>query len=413
MKVKVVEKRAGINEKGIVSIDPAASRIAMIQMLIPLGLEAVKDTLLAEVERLAGQKHARGYEGQRWGTNAGSVYLGEQKVHIEVPRVQSKAAGRAMALSSYKALQDPQVIDEMVLSRVINGLSQRKYEAAAIEVPETFGIKRSSVSRRFIRATAKKLKRLLERDLSGTDIIAIFIDGKRFAEYGMIVALGITLEGQKIVLGFIESASENGEVCQDFLEGLKTRGLRSDQEILFIIDGSKGMKKAIEAVFGERGVIQRCQWHKRENVVSYLPKRHQKSLRNKLQAAYSEATYSEAKAALAGIRKELSFLNESAVASLDEGFEETLTLHRLGVFQELGRSFKTTNCIESLNSRLEAYTHRVCYWKNSHQRQRWVASALLEIEPTLNRIRGYQHLKQLRVVMKRLTQERMNLALAA
>lgn len=413
MKAKVIENGKRINHKGIVSIDPAASRIAMIQMLIPLGLEAVKQTLLADVERLAGQKHSRGNEGQRWGKNAGSVYLGEQKVHMEVPRVRSKTSGKAMALSSYKALQDPKIIDEMVLARVMNGLSQRKYEVAALQVPETFGIKKSSVSRKFIRSTAKRLKTLLERDLRGVDIVAIFMDGKRFAEYGIIVALGITLEGQKIVLGFIESASENGEVCWDFLEGLKARGLRSDQEMLFIIDGSKGMKKAIEAVFGDQGIIQRCQWHKRENVVSYLPKRHQKSMRGKLQTAYGEATYAEAKASLLCIRKELSLLNESAVASLDEGFEETLTLHRLGVFQALGRSFKTTNCIESLNSRLEAYTHRVCYWKNSNQRQRWVASALLEIEPSLNRVRGYQHLEKLRIAMKRLTQERLDLACAA
>lgn len=413
MKVKVVENGKRINHKGITSMDPAASRIAMIQMLIPLGLEAVKETLLAEVERLAGAKHARGHEGQRWGKNAGSVYLGEQKVHMEVPRVRSKRSGKGMPLTSYQALQDPRIIDEMVLSRVMNGLSQRKYEVAALQVPETFGIKKSSVSRRFIRSTAKKLKTLLERDLSGEDIVAIFIDGKRFAEYGMIVALGISLGGKKIVLGFIESATENGEVCRDFLEGLKARGLRGDHEILFIIDGSKGMKKAIEEVFGDRSVIQRCQWHKRENVVSYLPKRHQASMRRKLQDAYGEATYSEARKALLGIRKELSLLNESAVTSLDEGFEETLTLHRLGLFPELGRSFKTTNCIESLNSRLEAYTHRVCYWKNSHQRQRWVASALLEIEPTLNRVSGYQHLKPLRIAMKRLTEERVNLAQAA
>lgn len=150
----------------------------------------------------------------------------------------------------------------------------------------------------------------------------------------------------------------------------------------------------------------RCQWHKRENVVAYLPKEQQDLFRKKLQNAYQEKTYDKAKKKLGLIRKELSLLNQSAVSSLDEGLEETLTLHRLGVFDVLGASLKTTNCIESLNSQLERYTHRVTYWKNSSQRQRWVATALLEIEPNLRKIRGYKHLHQLRLAMEKKEHEK-------
>ena len=111
-------------------------------------------------------------------------------------------------------------------------------------------------------------------------------------------------------------------------------------------------------------------------------------------------SYEKAKARLSAIRKELSLVNESAVASLDEGLEETLTLHKLGMFGQLGRSFKTTNCLESVNRQLGMYTGRVCRWRNSNMRQRWVAAALMEIEPRLRKVSGYKHLPELREIMK-------------
>ena len=178
------------------------------------------------------------------------------------------------------------------------------------------------------------------------------------------------------------------------------QGLPVDEEILFIIDGAKGLRKGIKSVFGAKAVIQRCQWHKRENIMSYLPKTHKSRMRRKLQKAYECPTYKEAKSALIVIGKELKLMNESAYRSLEEGLEETLTLHRIDMFTELGRSFKTTNCIESFNRQLEIYTGRVSYWKNSNQRQRWLATAVLEIEPRLNKVQGHKYLSQLREVMK-------------
>ena len=375
------------------------SRLAMIQMLIPLGLGEVEKELQAEVKALVGERHVRGSERTRWGRNDGSVYLGDQKVAIRVPRVRHKGLNQEVQLESYERLQSPQVIDDIVLRRVINGIAQGKYEKAAIEVPETFGIKKTAVCRRFIRASGKKLREFLERDLSSHDIVAIFMDGKTFAENSIVIALGITMDGDKILLGFVETNTENHKVCRQFINGMKDRGLNTESEILFVIDGGKGLYKGIKEVLGEKAVIQRCQWHKREDVLEYLSLEKRSYFRRKLQTAYELPTYEKAKHRLQSIRKELMLINQSAVNSLDEGFEETLTLHRLGLFPKLGRSFKTTNCLENVNKQLARYTDRVDHWHNSNQRQRWVGTAMAEIEPGLNKVQGYKFLGELRRAM--------------
>lgn len=378
------------------------SRLAMIQALIPLGLRAVEEELQWEVTGLVGGERGARSAGniKRWGANPGSVFVGDQKLKINVPRARDLKRNQEVPLKSYERLQSPAHVDEVALSRVINGISQGKYARAAEHIPETFGIAKSSISRKFIRASSRKLAEFKNRDLSSYDIVAIFIDGKCFAENEMVIALGVTVDGDKVLLGFIETSTENYAVCRDFLNSLKDRGLNLEQEILFIIDGGKGIHKGIVKVMGERAVIARCQWHKRENIVDYLSKERRDDFRGKLQEAYEQPTYDLAKKALLAVRQELKSINQSAVNSLDEGFEETLTLHRLGLFEKLGKSFKTTNCIENVNKQLEVYTGRVDCWQNSDQRQRWVATALLEIEPRLNRVMGHEHLKELRTVMK-------------
>ena len=192
----------------------------------------------------------------------------------------------------------------------------------------------------------------------------------------------------------------NEPVCAAFLRELVERGLRYQLGLLCVIDGAKGLRKALQTVFGSHAVVQRCQWHKRENVVAYLPKGHQAAWRRKLQQAYERPSYAEAKAALLRCRQELRLLNESAVASLDEGFEETLTLHRLGVFGVLGTSLKTTNCLESINALVGQRTDKVDHWRTSDQKQRWLAAALVDIEPRLRRIKGYRSLPLLRAALQ-------------
>jgi putative transposase len=402
---KVYMNARRINSKAQCAIDELErdmrfeSRMQMIQQLIPIGLRAAAAELQQEVVDLVGERYSRGGKLKRWGENPGSVFLGDQKVETPVPRVRNLTTRTEVQLKSYERLQSPQLVDDMALLRVINGMSQRDYERAAIAVPETFGIKKTSVCRRFIRASGKKLKEFMERDLSQHDIVAIFIDGKWFAENEIVIALGVTVDGNKVLLGFVETSTENHKVCKQFLLSLQDRGLNLDREILFVVDGGKGLHKGVREVMGDKAVIQRCQWHKRENVVSYLDKENQDIFRRKLQAAYELPSYEKAKTRMEAIKRELRLINQSAVASLEEGLEETLTLHRLGMFTKLGTSFKTTNCIENVNKRLATKTDRVDRWQNSNQRQRWVATAMLEIESGLRKVKGHESLSELRVAM--------------
>ena len=167
--------------------------------------------------------------------------------------------------------------------------------------------------------------------------------------------------------------------------------------LLVVIDGGKGLYKS---VLKGHACVQRCQYHKRQNVVSYLPKSEQARIRRKMEAAYGKPTYAAAKAALDALKPGLKLMNQSALSSLEKGFEETLTLHRLGLMPMLKDSFRTTNCIENVNSLLAQLTHNVRRWTNSSQRHRWVATARLDIEPRLRRVRGFHHLPMLRKAMQ-------------
>ena len=409
MKKKLSKKERRINErfnvlKAVMSPEEMEfeNRMRAIQMCIPVAMEQARAELEGEWATLVGKRYERGKEMGPWGENQGSVFIGDQKVKMMIPRVRKRKTNEEVPLKSHERLQHPGVIDMVALSRVLNGISHKNYEKAVIAIPETFGIKRGSISKKFIRASGKKLREFIERDLSVYDIVAIFIDGKTFAKTDMIIALGITLDGKKIPLGFIEANTENHKVCRDFLRDLIDRGLRTENEILFIIDGAKGIYKGITDVLKEKALIQRCQWHKRENVLAYLDKQNQEIFRRRLQAAYDQPTEEKAKEKLGQIKRDLQNINISAVKSLEEGLEETLTLHRLGMFSKLGTSFKTTNCIENVNRQLEIKTGRVSYWQNSDQRRRWVGTALLDIEPNLRTVKGYQHLPELRLAMKAL-----------
>jgi len=398
-KVKIITRRAmEMMPEGAKTIDGKAE---LIQMLIPLGLKAVNDELQAELAQLTGERYRHDGGAMRWGHQAGSIYLGDEKIRIEVPRVRDVVEGREISLESYGRFQRPRQMDEGVMKKVLLGLSCNRYEETARTIPEAFGISRSTVSRRTIRASARKLQALMSRPLDQDDFVAVFMDGKSFAEDGIILAVGITLAGEKRLLGFVQAATEKESVIAEFFGKLMDRGLDYRQGLLWIVDGSKGLLAAIRSVFNGYAVIQRCQWHKRENVVGYLPKGEQMKFRSKLQAAYEQPTYAEAAGALAKIRKELRVLNQSAAASLEEGLEETLTLHRLGLFEKLGRSFKTTNVIESIQARLGQYTDKVDYWRNSDQKQRWVAAALLDLEPRLRRVKGMKYLPELRLAIQR------------
>ena len=206
----------------------------------------------------------------------------------------------------------------------------------------------------------------------------MFLDGKTFADATMVIALGITLSGEKRFLGFVETDTENATVLTPFLRSLVERGLDLSQGVLVILDGGKGLRTAVRKAFRGRALVQRCQWHKRENVVSYLAKHEQAVWRQRLQRAYNRPDYDEALGALETLHGELDERNQSAADSLAEGLDETLTLHRLGVYGVLGRSLKTTNCLESVNALVEERCAKVDHWQSSSQRHRWLATALLD-----------------------------------
>lgn len=358
-----------------------------------------------EVIGLCGERYSRDKpldaRYRRWGSNPGSIRIGAERVPIDVPRVRDIEAERERPLESYQQMKQPVEVDQRMEEALLLGLSQRDYGRVASAFLDGFGLSQSSVSRAFQERSMRALHAFETRDLSEEDFVALWIDGKYLASRQVVICLGLTMDGRKVPLGFIETTTENTEAIKGLFTDLVGRGLRFDEGLLCVIDGAKGLFKAVREVFGEYAQIQRCQWHKRENVVSYLPKKHQAGYRRRLQRAYQKPDYTEAKAALMEIHVELEKLNRSAARSLLEGLEETLTLHRLGLFEQLGKSLKTTNCIENLNSQLSKYLGRVKRWMDSDQRQRWVAMGLLEVEQKMRRIDHAEDLPLLRAALLR------------
>ncbi len=378
------------------------AKVELIRSLVPLGLMHVEEVLDEEVTALAGERYARkaaSIGGRRHGSNPGTVGLAGQRVPIRVPRVRG-VAGREIPLRAYEALHGDGAVNDLLLKRGLYGISCRNYEAAAEAIPGAIGLSGSTVSRGFIEASAAKLHELQERDLAAEDVVAIVLDGKTFAEATMVIALGITISGAKHFLGFVETDTENERVLTLFLRSLVERGLDLSQGLLVILDGSKGLRAAVRKTFRHRALVQRCQWHKRENVVSHLAKSELAAWRQRLQRAYNRPEYDEALTALKTLQGELDERNQSAARSLTEGLDETLTLHRLGLYGVLGRSLKTTNCLESVNALVEERCAKVDHWQNSSQRHRWLATALLDIEPRLRKLMGYRHLPTLRAALK-------------
>lgn len=379
-------------------------RIQLIQELIPIGLMAVAEELEREVAEIlenaeaASDRNGNAAKIKRYGSNPGTVRLGDRILPIRVPRLRSSEG--EVPLGSYRMLHGhPELDSESIYRKVSKGVSTRDLEETLRPVTGAIGASKSTISRKTLLETTKRLNELGTRSLAGFELTALFIDGTSFAADQMIIALGIDENGRKIVLGFTQASTEASEPIADLLRSFLARGLVLAPRVLACIDGSKGIRKAVKVVFDDRVFVQRCQWHKRENVASYLPKSEQESFKKRIQNAYDRPTYSEAREALAELEMELQSRNQNALRSLQEGQEETLTLHRLGLFPVIGMSFKTTNCIESLNSQAKSFCRRVRHWTDSLQKQRWLASALLDLEPNLHRVRGYQHLSELRQQM--------------
>jgi len=379
-------------------IEIATQHLEIIRIVLNSVLEGL-------VSGYTGEKYQRdGIEDgryQRWGFNPGSVKIGGQRIKVDVPRIHDKLENKSQKLEGYDSIKELPDQDITLMKQVLHGISTRDYKGVIDRLHDSFGDSAASVSRQFQEKSMKALEEFEAKRFEGLNFLALFIDGKYMASDQMVIVLGVTDQGCKIPLGVVQTSTENSKSIGNLLLNLVERGLKYEEGLLCVIDGAKGLRKAVSEVFGDAAIVQRCQWHKRENVVSYLPQHKKESYRRRLQKAYNEDTYEEAKKALAAIHMDLQKDNRSAAKSLQEGLEETLTLHRLGLYTTFGRSFKTTNCIESLNSGLRKYIGRVTNWSSSNMRYRWICCALMDLEKRLYKVCHHKKLPQMKAALKR------------
>jgi len=367
----------------------ASSHGIIEQLAGEVGLMIAQAVLNDEVERRAGEAYNRAdAAAYRWGYRPGYIVLGGRKVGLRRPRLREQ--GRDVALETYRLLQSDGRMQRAAREKMLVGVSTRNYERAVGDFVEGYGLQRSSISRHFVAASAQKVAELCARPVGELGLVALLLDGKEYAGHTFVVALGVDEEGRKHALGLWDGATENAAVCGALLDDLIRRGLDPKGRYLFVIDGSKALPKAIRQRFGERSPIQRCQVHKKRNVREHLPEKWKGLASMKLSAAYGMNTYEEAHEALEKSVKWLRGISEGAARSLEEGLEETLTLHRLGVPPMLRKSLSSTNIIESCLSVVGELTKNVKRWKSVSMVRRWMGSALLEAEQKFNRIRGHK-----------------------
>lgn len=369
-------------------------------LLRQAGLELMRLVMEEEVKSLAGERHQQheGRRAHRWGKEDGYCVVDGQKVPIRRTRLRT-AENREQRLGSYEMFQRSGPMQANVWDKMMRGLSTRNYGAVVKDFQNAYGIEKSAVSENFIEASREKVKQLMERSLTGLQLCAVLIDGTPFKDRQMVVALGIGCDGRKMVLGIREGATENTTVVSSLLSELVERGLDFSTPRLYILDGGKALQAAVRKHAGEAAFIQRCQVHKRRNVVDHLPDEHKTDVRRKLQNAYAMADYGDAKRALERLHRELMDLNPSAARSMEEGMEETLTVHRLGVPDQLRRTLSCTNVIESAFSIVENVCRNVKRWRNGDQIERWVGSGLLVAERQFRKVIGYRHIPLLLAAM--------------
>ena len=360
------------------------------------GLLLMSAAMNAECEMIAGAKNSKNplRAANWWGSDLGPVYYDKQKVLIDRPRLRSKN-NKEIPLSTYQAFGDPLSMRNSIMKNMILGISSRNYAESVESFVKGYGIKKSSVSRHFVKATAEQMREFMERDLGGLDLVAIFIDGIEFKGHLIVVALGLDKGGKKHVLGLWQGATENATVCRSLLEDMSRRGLNTEKDYLFVLDGSKALRSGVAKIFGTNVAVQRCQQHKRRNVLAHLPKEHQHAIDARISAAYKMADYDDAKKSLELTVRYLEKLNPSAAASLREGLEETLTVHKLGVAGLLRKTLQTTNPIESCFSVSRTITGRVKRWRGDDMVQRWAVASLLRAEKKFKRVKGYKDIPKL------------------
>ena len=377
---------------------PLAGIVGMLQegvghLMREAGLLLMMGVMDEEVRHVVGERSVpnAGRQASRWGKEQGYCVVDGQKVPIQRTRVRDKA-NREVKLGSYELFQGSGPLEAAVWDKITRGLSTRNYGPVVKDFANAYGVEKSAVSENFIEASREKLKALMERPLGKLNLCAVLIDGTPFKDRQMIVALGIGCDGAKTVLGLREGATENTTVVSALLSDLVERGLDFSAPRLYILDGGKALHAAVKRHAGDAAFIQRCQVHKKRNVIDHLPEDHKADVKRKLQNAYAMAEYADAKRALDRLHRELMDINPSAARSLEEGMEETLTVHRLRVPEQLRRTLSSTNVIESAFSIVETVCRNVKRWRHGDHIERWIASGLLVAERQFRKVIGHREI---------------------
>jgi putative transposase len=399
--VKELAEMAADGNPSVQMVLPMAEMIGWLrkgvgELIRQAGLQLMDLLMQEEVRELAGERSQRQAErtASRWGSERGYCVVMGQKVPIQRPRVRT-TDDKEVRLGSYEMFHRGEPLTETVWEKLMLGLSTRKYSQAVREFTEAYGLEKSAVSEHFIEASREKLKTMIERRLDKARVCALLIDATPFAGQQMVVALAIDEYGRKTILGIRQGATENATVVGELLGDLMERGLDFSEPRLYILDGGKALTAAVKKHAGDGAAIQRCQVHKRRNVLDHLTDEQKPGVAKKLNAAYALEDYAAAKHALDAVHRELMDLNPSAARSLGEGMEQTLTVHRLHLPMQLRKTMASTNVIESAFSIVEQVCRNVKRWHGGDQRERWVGSGLLVAEKQFRRITGYKQIPSL------------------
>src|SRR5215831_3038653 len=403
--VKQFEAMAAEGNPAVQMVLPMAETIGWLrqgvgELIRQAGLQLMELLMQEEVRELVGERSQQHPERttNRWGSERGYCVVMGQKVPIQRPRVRT-VEDKEVRLGSYEMFHRGEPLTETVWEKLMLGLSTRKYGQAVREFTEAYGLEKSAVSEHFIEASRAKLQEMMERKLDKLRFCALMIDATPFEGQQMVAALGIAQDGKKMILGIRQGATENATVVGELLGDLIQRGLDFSEPRLYVLDGGKALTAAVKKYAGDTAAIQRCQVHKRRNVLDHLTDEQKSGVAKRLNAAYALEDYVAAKQALDNLHRELMDLNPSAARSLGEGMEETLTVHRLHVPLQLRKTLASTNVIESAFSIVEQVCKNVKRWHDGDQRECWVGSGLLVAEKQFRRIQGY---KQIPVLIREL-----------
>ena len=375
-------------------------RVQLFDTVVNLGIQQIYEILEEERSALCGPRyrHDEEREAVRSGHARGRLPMGGRMVTLDRPRVRTADGQREIPLESWEQFQAADPLMERAVEQMVIGVSTRKYDRSLEPLPkdlEASGTSKSAVSRRFIQGTQRKLDELTGRDVSTLNLKVIMIDGIHFADHVVLVALGIDDKGGKTVIGLHEGATENSASCRSLLRGLVDRGVSSERAMLFVIDGGKGLRKAIRDAWGELALIQRCQVHKLRNVEEHLSESMKEAVRQTMNQAYRIGDVKKAKKLLQNLAAKIEDQHPGAAGSLREGLDETLTVMGLGLPEQLERMLSVTNAIENLFSTVRSVSHRVKRWRGGMMILRWTAAGLLEAERGFRRIRGHRHMSKL------------------